>query len=140
MKLNYRGVSYEYNQPEIEVTEEQVAGKYRGLDWRFRNLKKAPVVPQTVNLKYRGVAYQTGGTPEAASTAVKKSVVSMEEKARSLMMAHQRVIKNRQQSILSRSAEEVGLAANVSEYWNRIQGKVHPTFRVNYDRSHAALS
>ncbi|HEY9849968.1 MAG TPA: DUF4278 domain-containing protein [Leptolyngbyaceae cyanobacterium] len=140
MKLNYRGVSYEYNQPEIEVTEEQVAGKYRGLDWRFRNLKKAPVVPQTVNLKYRGVAYQTGGTPEVTTAPVKKPVVSTEEKARSLMMAHQRLIKNRQQSILSRSAKEVGLAANVSEYWNRIQGKIHPTFRVNYDRSHAALS
>jgi hypothetical protein len=40
MKLNYRGISYEYNPPEVAVDRGTVAGKFRGLDWRFRNLKK----------------------------------------------------------------------------------------------------
>ncbi|MCU0534327.1 MAG: DUF4278 domain-containing protein [Hydrococcus sp. Prado102] len=37
MKLTYRGVSYEYNPVVVETTTGQVGGKYRGLDWRFRN-------------------------------------------------------------------------------------------------------
>ena len=44
MKLNYRGVSYEYNPPVIETYEAKVAGKYRGLDWRFRNICKVNTI------------------------------------------------------------------------------------------------
>ncbi|NEQ37587.1 MAG: hypothetical protein F6K40_15445 [Okeania sp. SIO3I5] len=33
---------------------------------------------------------------------------------------------------------EVGLES--SHYWGHIQGKVQPTFRKNYERSHASLS
>lgn len=40
---------------------------------------------------------------------------TVETKARSLMLNHQRTIKNRQQSLLSRSAAEVGLMGNISE-------------------------
>ena len=68
MKLQYRGVSYEYNLPEVETTLGEVGGKYRGLDWRFRNLKKPPVLQPRVSLKYRGVYYQTGTTPTPNST------------------------------------------------------------------------
>lgn len=39
----------------------------------------------------------------------------VENKARSLMMNHQRAMRNRQQSMLSRSAAEVGLEGKVSE-------------------------
>ncbi|MCL1466030.1 hypothetical protein [Argonema galeatum] len=39
---------------------------------------------------------------------------TVETKARSLMLNHQRTIKNRQQSLLSRSGAEVGLP-NVTE-------------------------
>jgi hypothetical protein len=149
MKLTYRGVSYEYTPPTIETTEGELAGKYRGLDWRFCNLKKAPVQQATVELMYRGVAY---GSAEQAPTVPVRQPIAVpsvapavsaslfEDKARSLMMSNCRAIKKRQQSMLSRLASEVGLAGDVSGYWNRIQGKVHPTFRLSYDRSRAAMS
>lgn len=37
--------------------------------------------------------------------------MSTQEQARNLMMRHQHLVKNRQQSLLSRSAAEVGLDA-----------------------------
>jgi len=58
------------------------------------------------------------------------------------MMRQQRTIKIRQQALLERAAEEVGLtlSTQVSNYWGRIQGKVNPSFRATYHRSHVALS
>jgi hypothetical protein len=68
MKLLYRRVTYSYNPPQVETTLGEVGGKYRGLDWRFRNLKKPLMLQPTVRLKYRGVYYQTGTTPTPKST------------------------------------------------------------------------
>ena len=61
-----------------------------------------------------------------------------ELQARFLMVRNQHLIKNRQQSMLNRVISEVGLES--SHYWGHIQGKVQPTFRKNYERSHASLS
>lgn len=135
MRLTYRGASYEYNPSPVETAEGQVGGKYRGLDWRFRNLKKEPILQPRVNLTYRGVTYQVH--PQAGDSTVKPQVrpSSTEDRARALMMGHTRAIKKRQQSILSRVAAEIGLNSDeVANYWNHIQGKVHPTFRSTYDR------
>lgn len=66
--------------------------------------------------------------------------MSTQEQARALMMRHHHMIKNRQQSMLGRAAVEVGLEVDSVEYWNHIQGKVHPSFRASYDRSNASLS
>lgn len=141
MELCYRGISYEYKPSFVETEQAEVGGKYRGLDWRFRNLKKAPVLLPTANLTYRGVAYNKPGTI-AGQTVVKQPVVasSLSEKARVLMVGHTRTIKNRQLSMLTRAASAIGLDGNISQYWNHIQGKVHPTFRANYDRYGAAMS
>ena len=111
MKLTYRGITYDYNPPEVETTLGEVGGKYRGLDWRFRNMKKPPVLQPRVNLKYRGVHYQTGGTTAPQNTEPTKTpVLSTQDKARSLMLNQQRSLKNRQQAMLHRAAAEVGLA------------------------------
>lgn len=56
------------------------------------------------------------------------------------MMRHHHIIKNRQQSMLGRTAAEVGMDVEGSEYWNHIQGQPHPSFRASYDRSNASLS
>lgn len=115
MKLSYRGVSYDYNPAKVETTEAPIAGKYRGLDWRFRNLKKPPMLVPTVNLKYRGVSYQIGGITE--SNLVEPTTtpsLSIQDKARSLMLDHLRTIKNRQQAMLNRSAEAVGMVVHGS--------------------------
>lgn len=110
MQLIYRGVTYSYNSPEVETNLAEVGGKYRGLDWRFRNLKKPPMLQPTVNLKYRGVYYQTGTNNTTEPT--KTSALSTQEKARSLMLTRQQTLKNRQQSMLYRAAAEVGLATH----------------------------
>lgn len=66
--------------------------------------------------------------------------MSTQDQARALMMRHHHAIKNRQQSMLSRTAAEVGLPAEAANYWNHIQGKAHPSFRATYDRSQSSLS
>lgn len=65
--------------------------------------------------------------------------MSTEQQARALMMRHHQAIKNRQQSMLERAAEEIGVEVD-NKYWSNIQGKPHSSFRATYDRSHAALS
>ncbi|MBD1936440.1 MULTISPECIES: hypothetical protein [unclassified Microcoleus] len=64
--------------------------------------------------------------------------MSTQDQARALMMRHHHQIKNRQQSMLSRAAAEVGLEAD--DYWSNIQGKPHSSFSVSYDRSHSTMS
>jgi hypothetical protein len=57
MKLSYRGVTYEYNQPTLEVTEGEILGHYRGVHWRCRTVIDVPASPASHVLKYRGVEY-----------------------------------------------------------------------------------
>ena len=113
MKLSYRGISYEYNPPKVKTTQSGVPGKYRGLDWRFRNLKESPVLQPSVNLKYRGVTYQTAGTPAVSNVEPAKTpTLSTQDKARSLMISYHKALQNRQESMLKRSAAELGLVAH----------------------------
>lgn len=100
MKLSYRGTTYDYTPAEVDtVSEGELAGKYRGLDWKFCNQKKAPVQQATVELKYRGVALTTG-EPQSAKT-------SAPEQARRLMMDRQVKGDKRQRSMLSRLTAEL---------------------------------
>ena len=101
MELCYRGICYEYTPAAVEAKVGQLAGKYRGLDWQFCNMQKAPVQQTNVELKYRGVAYQMGSSDAPALSAT--------EKARSMMMNRQRMAEKRQRSLLARSGAEVGL-------------------------------
>ncbi len=147
MKLCYRGISYEYNPPVVETSDKPTVGKYRGLDWRFRNPAKNPVHQTTLDLKYRGVAYRTGETAAPAQPVakpvtepVKVPATSLDDRARALMMKGNLNIEKRQQAMLGRLVAEVGLDVDVSKYWNRIQGKVHPGFRTSYSRSASAMS
>ncbi|NCJ07326.1 DUF4278 domain-containing protein [Synechococcales cyanobacterium C] len=149
MQLKYRGSTYDYNPPQVEMEPAKVVGQYRGLEWRFRNPKKVPVLQPNLDLVYRGVAYRTGEAtvngamegyraPEVQKPKVAAAVNSTKDLARSLMMTHHTDIKRREQSLLSRSAAEVGIDA--SRYWQPLQGKISSAFRSTYDRSHAALS
>lgn len=151
MKLTYRGVNYDYNPPEVDMASSNEVGQYRGLEWRFRNPQKVPVLQPNLNLVYRGVAYQTGvqeqepvsapaDIPAPTVAGASSATSTVQNMARALMTSHHRWIKNRQQALLGRAASEVGLSADAAHYWNHIQGKVHPSFRSSYDRSHAALS
>lgn len=66
--------------------------------------------------------------------------MSANEQARALMHRHHHLVKQRQQAMLTRLVNEVGLPTEAAHYWNHIQGKPHPTFSANYDRSHASMS
>jgi hypothetical protein len=110
MKLTYRGVTYEYNPPVVETTAGAVAGKYRGLDWRFRKLNKPPVLQPRFNLTYRGIKYDKAGTIPT-NPVIPES--TLEGKARALMSTQKQMVKKRQQSLLSRAAAEIGLSAQL---------------------------
>lgn len=142
MHLTYRGIQYDYTPAPVETKQGELAGRYRGLDWRFCNPSKHYVQQPNLDLMYRGVAYQSN--PSAAEPAVAPPttpVLPSLDRARALMMRHHQSIKTRQQSMMTRVAQQVGLdVPQASSYWNRIQGKVHPSFRLTYDRSGAAMS
>lgn len=104
MKLNYRGVGYEYNPPVVAVDEGEIAGKFRGLDWRFHNLQKPLVLQPPVNLTYRGVTYNNHPTADAEGPESKVKSLS-----RWLMLRNEKMAKNRAESMLSRTSHEIGV-------------------------------
>jgi hypothetical protein len=65
MKLTYRGTSYEYDPPILDMEEGKVGGKYRGQAWQLRYPRHIPTTQPKDNLKYRGVAYGTDATGKA---------------------------------------------------------------------------
>ena len=65
--------------------------------------------------------------------------MSAQSQARSLMNRHHHLIKNRQQSLLRRTAAEIGVEVE-GDHWANIQGKPNSTFSETYDRSKASLS
>ncbi len=65
--------------------------------------------------------------------------MNTQQQARALMMRHHQLIKNRQQSMLGRTAKSIGLEVD-AEYWGNIQGKPYANAADSYDRSHASLS
>ena len=106
MKLTYRGVEYDYKPVAVQtiskVADGKIAGKYQGLDWRFRNANKNLTLLPSKNLTYRGIAYNQS---EVISNDI--PVFSAEEKARFLMFSRIKDIKKRQQVILSRTASSL---------------------------------
>lgn len=69
MKLTYRGVSYDYNPPMLEVTESEVACQYRNQPARYTYVRHVPIPQAAEKLTYRGTAYQTSRKGEVLSAA-----------------------------------------------------------------------
>ncbi|MEB3164044.1 MAG: hypothetical protein VKK80_12505 [Prochlorothrix sp.] len=76
----------------------------------------------------------------APATADPCAHLEVTEKARCLMVQHHREVKKRDQALLTRVAEDVGISAEeVAHFSNHIQGK--PTAGSSgYDRSPASMS
>lgn len=142
MKLTYRGVSYESNNNTAPVAGVDL--RYRGANYRLHQAAQADNL--NAILKYRGATDATQPSETAPVTAIEQTtnetatVLPLEEQARLLNVNHYRGVKNRQQSLLKRHAFAVGLMADTAKYWNHIKGEIHPTFWINYDRSHVAMS
>ncbi|GAB4154294.1 MAG: DUF4278 domain-containing protein [Cyanobacteria bacterium J069] len=135
MKLTYRGVVYNYNPQPLNLNNSHPTTtelKFRGNEYST-NLPAANL-PAAVEAPVEAAAV---ATPVAAPVAT----VSIQEQARELMMSHHKMVKRRQQVMLSRLAANVGLNPDTtSQYWGHIQGKVQPGFWESYDRSHASIS
>lgn len=59
MRLSYRGVNYEKEQPTLEMNEGEIGGKYRGRDWNYRYPRHIPQLQPKYYRQYRGIAYST---------------------------------------------------------------------------------
>lgn len=66
--------------------------------------------------------------------------MSIQNKARALMMRHHEMIRKREQSMLNRTASEIGIDVDTQKYHSHVQGKTIHDFGVAYDRSNASLS
>lgn len=56
--------------------------------------------------------------------------MSTQDQARALMSRRYQKVKNRQQSILGRTAQELGMFDEISNYWNPVQGKLDTSARL----------
>jgi hypothetical protein len=79
MKLSYRGATYEYNQPTLEVTEGEILGSYRETTWRCKTLQEVPAAQQTLTLQYLGATYIV--SPRCHNRLLADNVVSDQRNA-----------------------------------------------------------
>ncbi len=56
------------------------------------------------------------------------------QKARALMLRHDKMVRNRQQSLLSRAAREIGLDVNKTEYYENLKAAPLSGFAAEYGR------
>ena len=147
MKLTYRGISYNYTPTVLATEQVGLMGRYRGARMPFSWVPNPPVSLRGVELMYRGIAYSPGdrpitSTPTESDRPQERSVrdISIKERMRMLLTGHVRNVRRREQAMLARADEKVGLppesAANVE---TSIQGKVPHDFS-GYDRSGASMS
>lgn len=57
MRLSYRGISYEYTPPTLEVTEGEIQSKYRGAPWRCHTIAEARIPQAPQNLENQNIVY-----------------------------------------------------------------------------------
>ncbi|NET36641.1 MAG: hypothetical protein F6K19_32205 [Cyanothece sp. SIO1E1] len=66
--------------------------------------------------------------------------MSAQDQARALMTRHHHLIKHRQQTMLGRTASEIGLPAEAANHWTHVQGKPNAAAQRSYGRSQSTLS
>jgi hypothetical protein len=137
MKLQYRGVSYNYNPATVETTSTGLIGKFRGAAVNFRTAtqpvenhpameliyrgvhyrkgaENTATIPQTAlvrapyELVYRGVRYQSG-TPAAAVAQPEQ----MTETVRQLTSRNRLHTEKREMAVLGRFAQAVAVPERV---------------------------
>ena len=57
MQLTYRGVSYEFNPPKVEMIDSRTPAQFLGVPYRVRCPRRPLAARSTTNLRYRGVLY-----------------------------------------------------------------------------------
>ncbi|PSN19325.1 hypothetical protein C7271_07915 [filamentous cyanobacterium CCP5] len=154
MKLNYRGVSYDYTPNPVPKKQPVFAtGSYRGAAVSFQALAEIPAQPEA-DLTWRGVPYRSGVKAPApvvedinpVAPAVNKAVKapipesSVVALARNLFIRRHQRSRKREQGMMVRLAAEVGISVDeAAHYESHIQGKMPHDF-AGYDRSSTAMS
>ena len=59
MQLTYRGVSYEFNPPKVEMTNTSILAKFRNAAYPVRHHVNPPIASSKVILCYRGVIHSS---------------------------------------------------------------------------------
>lgn len=57
MKLSYRGISYEREQPPAVSQEGEIISKYRGQEWKYYYPRHVTQLQPKIDRKYRGIPY-----------------------------------------------------------------------------------
>jgi hypothetical protein len=69
-----------------------------------------------------------------------KNIMNTTRQARALIIRHEKMMRNRQQSMLGRVASEIGMDVNNTEYYENLKSAPLSNFATNYDRSNSTLS
>lgn len=72
VKLSYRGIDYEPNSLAVEVTEDEIIGKYRGQVCKCPKVKDTTALEPVSGLKYRGASVKL---EESVTPALKEPAV-----------------------------------------------------------------
>jgi len=128
-------------------------GSYRGVAHGFQLAENAPK-NVGVDLQWRGVPYHSGATPSVialppvsamapnppGSACEVAPAMSMGDRSRALFMSHHRQIRRREQGMMMRLAQNIGISPeSASQYESQIQGKIPHDF-ASYDNSHRTMS
>ncbi len=153
MQLTYRGTSYDYTpNPVPNLGPALGTGYYRGAPVTFQAMAELPEQP-AADLTWRGVPYQTGSAtlttvadnspgaePALATSEPTAAPLSVTERARNLFIRRHQRSRKREQGMMVRLAEEVGLPIDeAAHYESHIQGKLPHDFSA-YDRSSMGMS
>ncbi|MGK7930970.1 MAG: DUF4278 domain-containing protein [Microcystaceae cyanobacterium] len=90
MKLSYRGISYEREHTPLDTQEGDIAGKYRGQEWRYHYPRHIPQSPPKLYRQYRGVAYSCRPLGETETKTYQKAYT----KTTCSIPCHQPIIEN----------------------------------------------
>lgn len=106
MKLSYRGVRYDRTSTPVEMVESEGTGHYRGSNYHFTYPRHIPVPQPVVELKYRGVAYQTNaaGGATSISPAIRAAKAAVRDVFRPSGLDQARSAIRTKQAILSEVA------------------------------------
>jgi Domain of unknown function (DUF4278) len=111
MKLCYRGVSYDYNPPQVKVAEGPVVGRYRGANWRSTIVIDNPIPQIAATLTYRGVTYHTNSQEQVAQ-AVPQATPGFAKVAPSRRKAASEVAQAHRSSVLKTLERRLQVAYN----------------------------
>ncbi len=153
----YRGVPIQFSratalaveQPSLDLTYRHVAYRTQAGSETLPDQEHTSQVPATAIAPSAShdewIAYEApvdeSNQASISASAASLPPLSIQDRARSLMIQHHVKVTQREEGMLNRLFEEIGVPdASAIHHAGRIQGKIYPGFWTSYDRSHASMS